>query len=408
MDVCVARQPIFDRRRQLYAYELLFRSDPARNEFDGTQATSATTQVIANSVLGIGLENILCGKKAFVNFDQELLRSNLHAMLPKGDTVLEVLESVEADEDVLAACKRLREDGYTIALDDFVCRPETEPLTGLAQLIKIDLLSTTKEEQKRLLDKYRPRGIAMLAEKVETHEEFRWALGAGYDYFQGYFFARPVIVRGRQIPPVKVKCLDLLREVQQAEVDFDYLHELIAEDVSLSYQLLRYVNCALFANHFDIHSIQTALTKLGEDGIRRWAVLATLPVLAKDKPGELITLSLVRAHFCERLARLAHIPEVKYAYLMGLFSLLDGLIDLPLGEALERANVAPTIRDALLGSAGHHAPLRNIHCLVTSYESGDWDAVALLTAQLGVPPNEVTKAYEQSTLWTEQVLHPTI
>src|SRR5262249_54553742 len=149
------------------------------------------------------------------------------------------------------------------------------------------------------------RGITMLAEKVETQEEFSWAKNAGYDLFQGFFFARPQIMRGKQIPAAKITCLNVLREVQHHELDFRRLEQLISEDVSLSFKLLRYVNSALFAHSNHIHSIGHALTVLGETETRHWAALAALPQMAKDKPGELITHSLVRARFCERLAELA-------------------------------------------------------------------------------------------------------
>jgi c-di-GMP-related signal transduction protein len=406
MDVWVARQPIFDRQQQLYAYELLFRSQAGSDCFDGAEAASATTQVIANSILGIGLDGILGGKKAFLNFDRTLLRGNLHTILPKENTVLELLETIEADDEVLTACRNLHKEGYAIALDDFVCRPETEPLIEFARLIKVDLRATSRREQKRLLAKYRQRGIQMLAEKVETLEEFQWAWNAGYDYFQGYFFARPTIVRGRQIPAVKVSCLNLLREVQEKELDFSRIQSLIENDVSLSYQLLRYVNSALFGSRVEIHSIRNALSRVGEDGVRHWAVLAALPILAKDKPSELITLSLVRAHFCDGLSKLARFPAGQYAYLMGLFSLIDALIDLPLEEALRRADVAPPISGALLEIAREDDPFLNVHRLMGCYESGDSDGVVRLAAELGIAPRDIGTAYAASAQWARDVFHP--
>ena len=246
MDVFVARQAIFDRKRQLHAYELLYRSDAARNEFDGTDAAAATRQVISSTLLSIGLENILCGKKAFLNFDHRLLSDGMHLSLPRQAIVIEILESVQPTADLIALCQSIHEQGYSIALDDFVSQPQFEPLTRIAKLIKVDFRATPKEEQRRLLRTYQPRGIAMLAEKVETHEEFEWAQRAGYDLFQGYFFARPVIISGRQIPAVQATCLRLLRETQQKELDFKRLEVLIREDVSLTFKLLRYANSALF------------------------------------------------------------------------------------------------------------------------------------------------------------------
>jgi EAL and modified HD-GYP domain-containing signal transduction protein len=408
MDVFVARQPIFDRTRQLYAYELLFRSDDIHNEFDGTDSSSATTQVIANSLLTFGLENVACGKRVFLNFDHSLLMGGFHAILPRETTVLEILESVEPNEQLIAACQDLNEQGYTFALDDFVDQPSFEPLTQIAKLIKVDMRTTAKVEQERLLRTYRPRGIAMVAEKVETHEEFEWAKSAGYDYFQGYFFARPAVLRGHQIPAAKVNCLRLLREMQFEDLNFERLHAIISADLSLSYKLLRYVNSALFARQGEIHSINHSLAILGEDAIRHWAALAALPVLAKDKPGELVTHSLVRARFCEKLAQLGNVSEHSRGFLVGLFSLLDALIDVPLEEALHQAGVGPAISGALLGTEGQEGPLRDIYTLVCQYEAGDWKAVTATAAKLAIKPPSIGEAYSESTLWAQQALHATV
>lgn len=255
LEVLVARQAIFDRKRQLYAYELLYRSDSKRNEFDGTDATSATEHVISNTLLSIGLENILCGKKAFLNFDHRLLSNGMHLSLPRQTIVVEILETVKPTPDLIALCESIHKEGYSIALDDFVSQPEFEPLTRVADVIKVDLRSTSKEEQERLLRVYKPQGIMMLAEKVETHEEFEWARKAGYDLFQGYFFARPVIVSGPQIPAVQAICLRLLRETQKRDLDFQRIEVLIRGDVSLAFKLLRYVNSALFARRQKTSSI---------------------------------------------------------------------------------------------------------------------------------------------------------
>ncbi len=408
MDVFVARQPIFDRTRQLYAYELLFRSGDVHNEFDGTDSSSATTQVIANSLLTFGLENVACGKRIFVNFDHSLLMGGLHAILPKETTVLEILETVEPNPELIAACQDLTEQGYTFALDDFVDQPNFEPLTQIAKLIKVDMRTTAKGEQERLLRTYRPRGIAMVAEKVETHEEFEWAKSAGYDYFQGYFFARPAVLRGHQIPAGKVNCLRLLREMQFEDLNFERLHAIVSADLSLSYKLLRYVNSALFARVGEIQSINHSLAVLGEDAIRHWAALAALPVLAKDKPGELVTHSLVRARFCERLAQLANVSEHGRGFLVGLFSLLDALIDVPLEEALHQAGVGPAICGALLGTEGQLGPLRDVYTLVCHYEAGDWKAVSATAAKLAIQPASIGEAYSESTLWAQQALHATV
>jgi c-di-GMP-related signal transduction protein len=404
MEALVARQAIFDRKRQLYAYELLYRSDATRQEFDGTDAAAATGRVISNTVLSIGLESLLGGKKAFLNFDHRLLKDGMHLALPRQSVVLEILETVDPTPDLIALCQSVREQGYSIALDDFVSQPQFEPLTRIAELIKVDFRATPKPEQERLLRTYQPRGIRMLAEKVETHEEFEWALQAGYDLFQGYFFARPVLVSGREIPAVQPICLRLLRETQRVELHFQQLEVLIRGDVSLAFKLLRYVNSALFGRRTKTSSIGQALVILGEDGIRRWAALATLPMLAAGKPGEVVTLSLVRARFCERLAQLGGFARDNDAFMMGMFSLLDALIDVPLAEALQSIDLDASIREALLGGAVEQHALACIYRLALRYESGDWDRIEELTSACGIPAAAAAPAYMESAQWAERLL----
>jgi c-di-GMP-related signal transduction protein len=404
VEVFVARQPILDRQRQLYGYELLYRSDQARNQFDGTEASAATKQVISNTLLSIGLENILCGKKAFLNFDQALLSEGVYLSLPRSSTVIEILESVEPNSDLIGLCRGIHDQGYAIALDDFVASPQFEPLTDLAQLIKVDVLATSKPEQERLLRTYRPRGIALLAEKVETYEEFEWARSAGYDYFQGYFFARPSVMRSQQVPASKLNCLRLLSELQEKDLDFKRIESLICGDVALTYKLLRYMNSALAGPRCEIQSIERALMFAGSDELRRWMALAALPMLTTDKPNELATLSIVRARFCERLSQLAGITLQNEAFLMGMFSLLDALLDRPLDEALLSVSLRPEIPQALLGTAPDDNALSRIYRLTRRYEQGDWDEVERLAQGFGFPASAARDAYVEATLWGERML----
>jgi EAL and modified HD-GYP domain-containing signal transduction protein len=404
VEVFVARQPIFDRHGRLYGYELLYRSDQARNQFDGTEASAATKHVISTTLLSIGLENILCGKKAFLNFNHSLLSDGMHLSLPRQATVIEILESVEPTSDLICLCRAIRKRGYTIALDDFVSSPQFEPLADLAQLIKVDVRVTDKPQQKHLLEKYQPRGIALLAEKVETYQEFEWARAAGYDYFQGYFFARPSLIQSHQVPVSKLNCLRLLSELQQPDVDFRSLEALIRGDVALTYKLLRYVNSALFGRRGDIQSIAQAMRVVGSDQLRRWVALVALPMLATDRPGELATLSIVRARFCERLMQLAGIRQENEAFLIGMFSVLDALLDRPLEEALRSVSLGADITRVLLGTAPEENFLSRIYQLSRRYEQGDWDDVEKLAPACGFPSSAVGNAYVEATLWAERML----
>jgi EAL and modified HD-GYP domain-containing signal transduction protein len=406
MDALVARQAIFDRDRRVYGYELLFRSIPGLNEFDGTEGGHATRQVLANSLLVIGLENLVGTKKAFVNFGRGPLLQGWHASLPRENTVIELLETVEPDAEVLEACRKLRKEGYQIALDDFVFRPGCEALLDIADLIKIEIQSIPRPEQKLLVRSSKARGLRVLAEKVETHEEFDWARLAGYDYFQGYFFARPVLMRGRHIPAAKLHCLRLLQEAQRPELDFRRLEALILQDVSLSYQMLRYVNSPLFSLTSNIRSIRQALVFLGDQELRRWVVLATLARTAEDKPSELTRHSLVRARFCESVALLAKNGLEQSAFLAGLFSLLDALIDRPLGETLSAMSLAPEIAAVLTGEATDSNPLAIVYELAQAYEAADWPRVEEIALQLGVPVASLGEVYCAATGWAQQVLDP--
>lgn len=404
MDVFVARQPIFDRQSQVHAYELLYRAHAGCDQYTGTDEDSTTLEVIAGSLLTIGLNSIAAGKKVFINFGRNLLVDGLIPMLPKERVVIEVLETIEPDDEVLKSCRKLRNLGYTIVLDDFEWHPRFEELIEIAHMIKVDMRLTSREEQQRLVSKYGPRGILMLAEKVETREEYEWATGIGYDYFQGYFFARPAIISGTEIQPIVTTCLQLLRQLQSPEIDFKKLEALISKDVALTYKLFRYVNSVLFAHRGNIESIRRALMELGEDGIRRWVTIASLPRLAKNKTEELVACALVRARFSENLARLAGDPCYPSAYLTGLFSLLDALLDRPLEEALGEVGLEPELNDVLLGKATADKTLVRILALVRSYEAGEWEAAGPLALSLGLTVEVVGRAYVEATEWTDGIL----
>jgi EAL and modified HD-GYP domain-containing signal transduction protein len=403
MDVFVARQAILNRNKELYAYELLFRSGRDSKGFDGADSSSATRQVIDNTLFSVGLEGILCGKRGFINFDRSLLLSDSVAILPKDTLVIEILESVEPDDEVVAACARLCENGYTVALDDFIYHPKFDALIQKAHFIKVDMTLTSRPEQQRLVEKYGKQGIRMLAEKVETMEDFEWARSIGFDYFQGYFFTKPVIVSGRQIPSSKLACVRLFEEVQREELDFDKIRELVRDDVALSYKLLRFTNSALFAHKSEIRTIEHGLMVLGEDGIRRWVAIAALPGLAKDKPHELIVQSLVRARFSERLAALAGFGSGPSWFLLGLFSLLDALLDRKIEFALQQIKLAQPVEEALLGTAPSEDRMATVYALVRGYESGDWDVVTTLAEKIQMRGSDVGAAYVESARWAAEV-----
>ncbi len=405
MDVFVARQAIFDRESRVYAYELLYRSTAARNEFTGSDEDLTTLDVVASSLLNTGLNSIADGKRAFINFGRNLLIEGLVSLLPKKSVVIEVLETTEPDYEVIHRCRKLRNAGYTIALDDFVWDPKFEDLVATANIIKVDMRLTSRAEQERLVKTYKPRGIQMLAEKVETREEFEWAVNLGYDYFQGYFFSRPAIMSQKEIQPVVATCLEVLRQLQTPELNYKVLERLISKDVSLTYKLFRYVNSVIFSHDANFQSIRSALIHLGENGIRQWAPVATLLRAPNTKPEELVACAMLRARFSENVALLAGDPRSSSAYLIGMFSLLDAMLDRPLQEALDDAGLAPPMQAVLLGAPDADETLTRVHTLVCAYEAGRWEQVGEMARSLRISNAAVANAYVDSARWANQIVH---
>jgi EAL and modified HD-GYP domain-containing signal transduction protein len=403
MEVFVARQAIFDRRLKVYGYELLFR--PCLDcDSAGDADSAASLQLIANSFCSIGVEKLLAGTRAFINFPQDLLSDERAFSLPPIGTVIEILESVKPEPSVISACRTLREKGYTLALDDFSHLNGWDELTDLVSVIKVDFRATTVAEQQALASRYSARGIRMLAEKIETTEEFQHACEMGYQYFQGYFFARPVIVSRREIPGSKLGYLRVLEEVHRPELELVALEALIQREVSLASKLLRYINSSIFGWIKPVQSIRQALALLGEQEIRNWISLAALPALACDKPDELIRIALVRARFSELLAQGADLGHRKAdLFLMGLFSLLDAMLSRPLAEILAELRLGGDIADALLGVERPGQRLAGVHALVRQYEGGDWEALSDTAARLNIPKEAIADLYIEAIAWADQI-----
>jgi c-di-GMP-related signal transduction protein len=405
MEVFVARQAIFDRRMKVYGYELLFR--PCRDsDCSGTADSAASLQVITNSFFSIGMDRLLAGTRAFINFPQDLLADPRIFSLPASKTIIEILETVQPEPAVVNACRVLREKGYVLALDDFSHLQGWDRLANLAGIIKVDFRATTPAEQQALVARYAGHGACMLAEKVETQEEFDRARKLGYHYFQGYFFARPVIISRREIPGSKLGYLRILREIHRPELELFALEGLIQRDVSLASKLLRYINSSIFGWINPVHSIRQALALLGEQEIRNWVSLVALPNLASDKPDELVRTALLRARFSELLAQWAGLGHRKAdLFLVGLFSLLDAMLGFSLAEILNEMRLGGEIADVLLGTASPRQSLAGVYALVREYEAGDWNALAETAAGLRVPLEIIPDLYLEAVSWSDQIFH---
>ena len=293
MDVFIARQPILDADQKVFGYELLYRAGP-ENIFPGIDADAASSQTIHDSVATFGLDALAPMKLAFVNVARRVLTEHLYSILPTQRVVLELLETVKPDAEVVEACKELKRSGYLLALDDYVEDADYAPLIEMADFIKVDFLTTSTAKRQELVTLYGSR-VHLLAEKVETVEEFREGMRLGFEYFQGFYFCTPEMISRKEIPAFKLNYLQLIQEVSRLELDFDRLEEIIKGDVSLSVRLLRMLNSAAFGYKGRVRSVKGALTLLGEATVKKWATMLAIGELGEDKPAELVVTCLVRA-----------------------------------------------------------------------------------------------------------------
>ncbi|MCU0557321.1 MAG: HDOD domain-containing protein [Desulfobacterales bacterium] len=392
----VARQPIFDKNLNIFGYELLFR-DGALTFPTDVSGDTATSELLSSTFLTSDIYTYTGIKKAFVNFTRNHLVNRIPLLFPREITVVEILEDVSPEADVVAACQEIAQKGFTIALDDFVYRPEIKPLIALCDIVKIDFRSTSPERISAYFNLLSRDKKRMLAEKVETYEEFKRGRDMGFQYFQGYFFARPEVIQGRTLSTPEIHLLRLMAAVHGQELDFDQIEDQIKRDITLSYKLLRYINSAYFHRLQEITAIKQAILLLGEVGIRRFISLMAMAKLAKGKPQELANLSAIRARFCECLGSQAKLNDsAGELFTVGLFSLIDAIMDDTMESILQKLPFAKNIKEALLGQGG---PLGDVLKIAIAYERGGWQDLSALCARVGIPEEALPPLYRETLEW---------
>ncbi len=381
MNIYIARQPIFDRQKDIYGYELLYRCDQENSctENNGEKATAA---VMVNTFMNMGIDTVVRNKRAFINFSKQLIDQGAALLMPSTRLVVEISGDVKPDDITIESCSALKEQGYILALDDFSLNSKLMALLRMVDILKVDFRKTTLEDQLHIFDLVKNDRKKMIAKKIETSEDYQKAVELGYDYFQGFFFSKPEMLNGTDIPVVKLHHLQLLKEIHKTDIDFERLEMLIRQDVSLSYKLLKYINSMEFELRFPIQNIRQALTLLGQKKMIKWASIVALHSVSCNQPSELIRTALVRAHYCESLAlQTDYKSRSEDFFLAGLFSLLDVFLKRPMKEILKELPLAPDITAALLGE---ESDLSLILKLVVAYEHTDWHQVALLKKQLSI------------------------
>jgi c-di-GMP-related signal transduction protein len=401
IELFVARQPIFERDKTLAGYELLFRTGAGNFFPAGVDPDTASKEIIGQTLSVFGLDALVGDKLAYVNVTRRILLEGTYAFLPPGRLVLELLENLRPDPETLAACQAAKNAGYAIALDDFSGQPELDAFIPLCDVIKVDFRVAGPDKRREIAERYADSPVRLLAEKVETIEDFSEALALGYTYYQGYFFCRPEVLSRHDIPVSKLVYLQFLSEINRPALDFRRLEQVIKQDVALSVKLLRYLKAAAFGFRGEITSIKHGLALLGERPFRRWASVLAMAQLSSDRPAELLSTCLVRARFCEQLAR-----DVGFAareldlFVVGLFSLMDAVVGRPLRELLSDVALPGDLTEALLPT-GKPSRLGDVLELVVAYERADWLAVEFGSNKLGLVDSIRTlpRYYQDALSW---------
>jgi len=387
-DAFVARQPIFNSRLEAVGYELLFRGGGYVTEVSTTDPERATATVLLNALTELDLKRIVGRKTAWVNVSREFVVGGLAQAIPPGLVGLEISERDLADEQVAAAVRQLKADGYRLALDDFSALPSTPPLLELFDLVKLNLGELGHEHFKELVAQLKPHQGTIVAEKLDTPPDHEFSVDAGADLFQGYFFCRPAVVCTRGISANRLSLLQVVGALQEPKVQLSDVEKLISRDVALSFRLLRYVNSAYFGLRGEVRSIGQALALLGLENVRRWATLSVLATI-DDKPPELAATALIRAHFCELAGASLGIATPAELFTLGLFSVIDAMMDAPMAEVVESLPFATDVREALVLRRGRLGTLLDT---VVALESGDYGATPALVPSAG-------EVYLESLMW---------
>jgi EAL and modified HD-GYP domain-containing signal transduction protein len=391
----VARQPILDSNRKVFGYELLYRAG-AEDVACTASPDMASASVLSDALLNIGFETLTDGRKGFMNVTRSLLLNDGGSLAPRGQSVLELLETIEAEPAVIDQCRALKSAGHTLALDDFVPMSGAERLLPYVKIVKVDVLATAPETRARVAQRLLPRGITMLAEKVETAEMYEEALADGYSLFQGYFFCKPKTLRAGPLPPSRLAHLQVLAAVNQPDVTVTMVEEVVKREASLSYKLLRCVNSAAAGIHQEIHSIRQAILLLGMDRIRTWASVWAMAGINGRNTTEVVTIAVLRARCCELLCKVLGEDTGQELFLLGLCSLLDAMLGQPLANVVPGLPLSKETRGALLGQDNQ---ARRVLDAVIMQERGAWERAEEAAFRAGLSGADLAVAHAEALRW---------
>lgn len=401
MNVYMARQPIFDHDGNVYAYELLYRSNGSENAYNGISGDESTADVITNAFFGLDVKNVIGGAKAFINFTGNLIKRGVPKMISPELLVVEVLENQLADEEILDAVQDLKERGYMIALDDFEYSGAYNDLFALGDLVKIDFRTPQKSiEETAYVCRYSNK--LMLAEKVETQAEFEYAKKLGCTYMQGYYFARPSIMSDSSIQPLPVNLMEVMQLMAQPEPEIKDIVEVMSRDTALCQRILRLINSVYFGVSNKVSSINQAIMILGLDYLREWVYLMGMQKITQNDNIEAMKQALLMAKFCRSISEM--IPEVadqgESFYLMGLLSMIVLSGERALAQALDELPLTNDIKKGLLRRGGIYS---DVFEMVSFYLEGKWDEFDELAKKYRLESEEISGLFVSCTQEVEQL-----
>lgn len=406
MEIFIGRQPIFDQSEKIFAYELLYRNSDL-NSFPQIDGDHATMEVLINSFLTIGLDDLSNGRPCFINFTENLLHEPIFDTLDSKHIIIEILENVHITSSLISSIRQLKHKGFRIALDDFVLTQEilqAKEIFSFVDFIKVDFMGTTPSERKdiEVFIKSNHPHIHLLAEKVETRGEFEEAIKAGYHLFQGYFFAKPHIIQGKDIPANLATYFRIIGLISQEHANVSHISDLIERDVSLSFKLLKLINASPSKNK--VKSIKQAVVVLGLTELHKWIYILAMRETMRDEldfsSNGLILSSLFRAKFCELLAkhnRKVNSPEY---FLIGMFSLMDSLLHKPFSQIMQQLPLSDQVIDTLIGYDTEMSDYLN---LAVAFDQLDWERIQLFAEKLDLTEEQLRQSYNQAMRWSSQM-----
>lgn len=397
MEIYIARQPILNRKRKVIAYELLFREN-LKNKCAENIKYDYTKKLISN-MMTIGTDTLIGDKKAFINFSRENLLSDLEEILSPDKFIIEILEDVELDDILVEKCKVLKNKGYTIAIDDFEYGKNIDKILPYIDIIKVDFLLNTKEERAAVASAYKKKGKKLLAEKIESKKEYQEALEAGYDYFQGYFFSKPSIVKDYDVEIEKQTYMALIEEFSKAVVDVEILEAALKFDLGLSYKLLRYANKFINKTTENIISVDQAIEVLGIDEIKKWLYLIIFSEvnIIDEIDRENIVL---RAKFCENIATYNNIKYSKEVFLVSMFITINPILEKKVSDSLVKFSVDESLTKTLLE---HSVEISSLINLALYYEANNEKMVRLFCTKLDLKYKYLSLAYIDALQWVKEI-----